>query len=256
MKGKTAILLLVFMLSFVGPANSTLWDRGGGLIYDDVLDVTWLQDANYAATSGYSTNGGLMTFSEASDWAANLAYYDSIRDVHWNDWRLPDVLPVDGTSFNYSLEYDGSTDIGYNISASNSLYEGTPASEMAYMYYVNLRNISYYALDYPISSEPQTGWTNWPNTNFVDGLGNEVSFENLIANWYWSGTPAYNPYDVFTFRFDYGGQNHSPAHPYHFAWAVRDGDVGPAPVPEPSTIFLLSTGLICIAGISRKKLKV
>jgi hypothetical protein len=40
-------------------------------------------------------------------------------------------------------------------------------------------------------------------------------------------TPAYNSFDMFTFRFDYGGQNHAPAHPFYFAWPVRDGDVGP-----------------------------
>ncbi|NNF16437.1 MAG: hypothetical protein HKN70_06795 [Gammaproteobacteria bacterium] len=32
--------------------TAALHDRGNGLIYDDVLDITWLQDANYALTSG------------------------------------------------------------------------------------------------------------------------------------------------------------------------------------------------------------
>lgn len=38
-------------------AQVTLVDRGGGMIYDDVLNVTWLADMNCAQSSGYaSTN--------------------------------------------------------------------------------------------------------------------------------------------------------------------------------------------------------
>ena len=32
-----------------GAAQATLIDRGGGLIYDSVLNVTWLQNANLAS---------------------------------------------------------------------------------------------------------------------------------------------------------------------------------------------------------------
>ena len=65
---------LTFSLS-VG-ANAALFDRGGGLIYDDVLNVTWLQDANYAQTSGYDADGG-MTWGNAVAWVSDLSYYDS-----------------------------------------------------------------------------------------------------------------------------------------------------------------------------------
>jgi hypothetical protein len=37
--------------------DATLIDRGGGLIYDDVFDITWLQDANFAKTLGYDSDG-------------------------------------------------------------------------------------------------------------------------------------------------------------------------------------------------------
>ena len=43
------------------PAGATLIDRGGGLIYDTVLNITWLQDANYAQTMGYQDVGGYMS---------------------------------------------------------------------------------------------------------------------------------------------------------------------------------------------------
>lgn len=53
-------LLNGLLLSVVfGNAQATLIDRGSGLIYDDVQNLTWLQDASYFATSGafiYLTN--------------------------------------------------------------------------------------------------------------------------------------------------------------------------------------------------------
>ena len=39
---------LIFLLLLSFNATAALYDRGNGLIYDDVLDITWLQDANYA----------------------------------------------------------------------------------------------------------------------------------------------------------------------------------------------------------------
>ncbi len=41
-------LLLVGGLSMSGASQAALIDWGSGLIYDDVLDVPWLQDANYS----------------------------------------------------------------------------------------------------------------------------------------------------------------------------------------------------------------
>lgn len=34
------------LLAFDSESDAALIDRGGGLIYDDVLDITWLQDAS------------------------------------------------------------------------------------------------------------------------------------------------------------------------------------------------------------------
>jgi hypothetical protein len=63
-------------------AQASLFDRGGGLIYDDDLDITWLADANYAKTSGYDADG-FMSWSEAMTWASSLVYGG------YSDWRLP-----------------------------------------------------------------------------------------------------------------------------------------------------------------------
>ncbi len=83
LKKLSAVLALVFGL--VGTSNAELWDRGGGLIYDDVLDITWLQDANYAATKTFGVPGieanGVMSWYTANDWidATPLAVKEVLR---------------------------------------------------------------------------------------------------------------------------------------------------------------------------------
>ena len=46
-------LLLFAAISLTQTASAALYDRDNVMIYDDVLDITWLQDANYAQISGY-----------------------------------------------------------------------------------------------------------------------------------------------------------------------------------------------------------
>jgi chemotaxis response regulator CheB len=43
---RTAMVALLTGLGFTGTSQAALFDRGGGLIYDDINNVTWLQDAN------------------------------------------------------------------------------------------------------------------------------------------------------------------------------------------------------------------
>jgi len=61
-KQKVLSILTVASLTLSGISQASLYDRGEGLIYDDVLDVTWLKDANYAKTSGHDADGR-MTWS-------------------------------------------------------------------------------------------------------------------------------------------------------------------------------------------------
>jgi len=69
-------LLLITALSlFSLSADGALVDIGNGLIYDDDLDITWLQNGNYSAST--------MTWDEADVWAENLIFHDL------DDWRLP-----------------------------------------------------------------------------------------------------------------------------------------------------------------------
>lgn len=94
-----AVFACLFSLAFSKLVFASLFDHGDGLIYDDDLYMTWLQDANFAMTSGFDTDG-LMTWVEADGWAASLGHFDSVRNVTYNDWRLPTTLQPDSSSFN------------------------------------------------------------------------------------------------------------------------------------------------------------
>jgi hypothetical protein len=67
-----------------------LIDRGRGLLYDVERDLTWLQDTNYAKTSGHSPDGQ-MTWNNAKAWVARLSYRG------FTGWRLPTARNPDGS---------------------------------------------------------------------------------------------------------------------------------------------------------------
>jgi len=119
---KINFILFLLIIAFSMPAYATLHNRGGGLIYDDILNITWLQDANYAKTSDYDSDG-MMNWNESVNWANGLVYYDSLRNVYWDDWRLPSVMNIDGST---PIE-------GYIQSGS----------EMGHLFYVDLNNVGW-----------------------------------------------------------------------------------------------------------------
>ena len=245
---KTVMVALLAGMGFTGTSQASLIDRGGGLLYDTVLNVTWLQDANYAKTSGYSSSG-VLSWDGANTWAANLVYHDSIRNVDYSDWRLTHNTPVNGTSFNYSVSFDGSTDNGYNITSPNS--------ELAYMYYVNLGLTGLEST----TGTRQTDFGIFGNGTF-NGV-NTISFgqnnvglvTNLQAVGYWSvGEFAQNSTSAFLFLTGIGSQESaSTAATGVYAWAVRSGDV--AAVPVPGAVWLFGSGLIGLATFTRRKNK-
>lgn len=178
------LLATAFTLSISTSATAALVDRGGGLIYDTNLNITWLQNANYL--------GATPTFDGAWNWAQNLSYYDSLRNVTWDSWRLPK---------------------GEELSA---MYWGNGISASSPGPFINLQPAPYWGWDYeqPIPNSPIYSLT----LNMSDGDGGPIA-------------PDYAFY----------------------AWAVRYGDVGAAPVPVPAAVWLFFSGLIGLFGIIRER---
>ncbi|MBI5663909.1 MAG: DUF1566 domain-containing protein [Nitrospirae bacterium] len=69
------VVTMLHLLVFTSSVKSALHDRGEGLIYDDVLDITWLQNANYI--------GSTTTWNDAVTSVYNLVFQN------YDDWRLP-----------------------------------------------------------------------------------------------------------------------------------------------------------------------
>ena len=194
-------------------ANAALIDRGGGLIYDSDRNITWLQDANYAQTSGVNVTGQL-NWQDAVNWAANLSYGG------YDDWRLPTTQVPDsglsgGTCGNIPLSFG----------------TGCAGGELGHMYYAELNGA---VVGSAVSSS-------------VPGPG---PFTNLQADGYWSGT-EFDATDAYVLNFGFSGQQAADNKAIgYFAWAVRDGDVA---VPAPAAAWLLGTGLLVLAGRARRR---
>lgn len=232
-----AASLLLAMASGSPQVQAALLDRGGGLIFDDILNVTWLQDANYASTQYANSSGtsgdynGLMDWSRSNAWATNLTYFDTVRNVELRGWRLPTTtdLGLSGCDYGYA-----DTDCGYNVAANSA--------ELAHLFLVDLGNRS--AFDTAGNFRSGAGGVDW-------GLANTGPFKNVQSYNYWSGTqyalsPAQN---AWSFSTAGGDQYFNSKHYEMYAWAVRPGDV--AAVPEPDTYGMLLAGLGLLAVIRK-----
>lgn len=216
--------LTALSMSLVSPVHAALIDRGNGLIYDTDLDITWLQDANYAKTSGYDSDGQ-MTWQEALGWADQLEYGG------YSDWRLPKIESQYG---DLTFAYDGTGALGYNITSQDN--------ELAYMFYVNLGGIGTY---------DEAG-----NFTHNAGFTGPIPILNLhdSAQWYFSGnrveTPEYAGY-TWVFNMLVGYNNWTSVNSEWYVWAVRDGNVLATPIP--ASLWLFGSGLIGLIVSARKK---
>jgi len=193
------------ILGVSGAAQAGLVARGGGMVYDSTLNITWLADMNYAKTSGYDSDGR-MDWDAAKQWAGNLVYGG------YTDWRLPTLNPSDTTCSNPGL--------GFNCTGG----------ELSHLFVTDLGNKANESVLKQDGDTPEQ-------------IGNLALFTNVLAQVYWSGT-EYEPNSAFAYTFDGFGaiQNFLGVQGEFFAVAVRFGDVAAA-VPEPQTLALAPLAL-------------
>ena len=183
------------------------------------------------------------TWQNQVDWASGVGSSLTVTlnpgyttSINWaTGWRLPDT--VDG-SWVYGYEGDSDNDGLYDNTGGYNLAN----SEMGHLFYTELGNLGYYD-----TSENYVGDGNW-------GLKNTGDFDKLIASWYWSGTEyAGDPDGAWDFDMSDDGQNYDYKDYRIYGLAVRSGQVSAAPIPEPATMLLFSTGLAGLAALKRKR---
>jgi hypothetical protein len=214
-----------------GMAQATLFDRGGGLIYDDALNVTWLQNANYAASELNDARRDAIILEVGSVGGHALTRAD------FQGWVLPD--PYDGnmnfwgaTAWAQALTFGGYSDwrlprfLRPDAGCTQSVTQGfnCSGSEMGHLFYADL------------------GGSAGSDKRGTQSVG-DVTFFNIQAN-YISGTRVVGANAAGDFLFLNGWQSDTLLSFPNFAWAIRDGDVSQlAPIPEPETYAMMLAGL-------------
>lgn len=272
-------ILLATGLLFSMNTHAALYDRGNGLVYDDVLNITWNKDTNLlktlasasgnaanfvqqiiAASNGkiYDGNNGGDRALDSNDfsiapngasmtwWGAHgfVDYLNSSQYQGYSDWRLPSISPINGTTFNRSFSYSGSTDVGQNITSS--------ASELAYMWHVNLHLPDRYLPNGGLNP----AWSNSTGffLNFADAANANADDSFIFGGnqTLWAELKPNTNAQPSTFWLHLGSQSigDSERYPGVGAWIVRTGDV--ATVPVPGAVWLFGSAILGFAGLNRR----
>jgi len=245
----TVILTMLLGLTVSGNARATLFDRGSGLIFDDVLNITWLQDASFVATEiseqraleiiaevgsidGHTLVEADFRFGLTQDrtnWWGAMAWAEALTFGGFDDWRLPKM---------------GNDNDNTSVADCTIVSEvDCRGNEYAYMFYQNLGGTG---------KSVETGGLFPPTPITGDVSVGTVDLLNILELAYWSSTKRESQTGAWAFNFfrvEQVGANKDGN--YTYAWAVRDGDI--APIPEPSTLLLLASGLAGLAAWRRRK---
>lgn len=217
-----ATAILTIGLLSTTTASAALESRlNGQAVYDTDRNITWLANANLAATNTFGVSGiytggpgieGAMTWNTANLWVGAMNENDYLG---FNDWRLPTTLVPDSTC-TYGFVCTG--------------------SEMGHLFYDELGGVPGISI------------------NTAHNASYDL-FNNVQGQGYWSGTdllPHFSSGDAWFFDFYDGTQKHDWKSMNAWGWAVRTGDV--AAVPEPEAWGLMLTGVSLVGWTARRRL--
>lgn len=211
--------------------------------YDDVLNITWLADANYAVTNDFGFGGSYMS-SGGMPWDLTNMWMDRLNSASHlgkSGWRLPKIVDSGGALGCADSAYSG-TDCGYNVPTMGG---STVYSELAHLYHVTLGNIAAYDQSGILQSCSSTSPTLC--------LSNSGPFSNVRRTYYWFGqTDLTNVSQAWNFDFGQGHQaTNFRSNSYYVAWAVHDGDPF-AVAPIPPAVWLFGSALGVMGWMRRK----
>jgi hypothetical protein len=226
-----ACLLLSSLTSIT--AQALMLDRGMGLMYDNVLNVTWPHGSCHIKTIGYSGTG-LMDWVSEDTWVTNLNFEGL------TGWRLPTYTSINGSGFNYNTSSNGITDISSNISSAKNDS-------------VNSHNVNMTANDYySASSMTQSDFGFFSNSTYGNQNNTDLA-ANLQSHAYGlypePGTYSRFPADVWALILGDGNLALDPKHYHKAVWPPRPLDF--VAVSELSSFWLLSIGLMCFLALRR-----
>ncbi|NNC55453.1 MAG: hypothetical protein HKO07_07015, partial [Pseudomonadales bacterium] len=178
--------------------------NGNEGVYDPVLDITWLANANLAQSNDFGLSG--IGASGNMQWATAEAFVNAMNAVNGgagylgvNTWRHPTIAALDaGGTYNTNLSDNGASDFSYNLSAPQSVQynplaasPGFLGSELAYHYYNNFGGIAAcngtntVVNNQCVSSQPEDvyGIDDAPDPD-----NNKQLFTNILNTGYWSGS--------------------------------------------------------------------
>jgi hypothetical protein len=226
MKHNTLAATLIATMALFSTAQANATDTlisalGGKVVYDATTNLSWIADANLAASNTFGltygvnyvndiynpsviNSNGTATWGGAQTWIAAM---NSANYLGYSDWRLANVSSLSGGFIS--------------------------TGELGNLFYNGLGQVANQSI------------TTTHNSNYS-------LFQNVQSNFYWSGTQlASNPLYAWDFA-TYNGTQGSFVKAYsNFVLAVRTGQV--AAVPEADTYAMMLTGLGLMGFMVRRR---
>lgn len=281
----TSLLILTTTLSLTHSANAALQGRlattSGGTdyqaYYDTTLNITWLANANLAASNQFGLNlstntvdlrddyvslDGSMTWAATNQWLSNL---NSANYLGFNTWRLPTLgrdLSYGELVSNFDIggcktaSYDGNSNCGWNVlktdpkngDSATNVSDLTVYSEMASLYFDTLGNRSVF---------DTAGNVVKINNNLeVSGPFTDIKHSGAPDR-YWLGLQdSTSNNSAWTFAFGPGLQQTVLKTHSLNVMLVIDGDIAKlnatSAIPEPETFVMLGLGVVMVRLASKR----